>query len=119
MPKKKPDNSRGSILLMLAGTALILGALGWYFLVIAGRPASVPSEAAPDAQGTVDNFPDIERISAQEAKTAHDQGRAVFLDVRNPEEFAQGHISGALNIPLLDIPSRIGELDPNAWIITY
>ncbi len=119
MPKKRPDNSRSSILLMLAGAALILGALGWYLLVVAGQPGSNPSTAAQSAAGIEDNFPQIERISAEDAKTAYDQGGAVFIDVRHVEEYSQGRIAGATNIPLLDMPSRIGELDPNDWIITY
>jgi 3-mercaptopyruvate sulfurtransferase SseA len=119
LPKKRPDNSRGSILLMLTGAALILGALGWYVLVIAGQPGGNAPPAAQSAAGVEDHFPQIERITAEEAKTAYDQGEALFLDVRNVEEFTQGRILGAVNIPLLDLTSRIGELDPNDWIITY
>ncbi len=119
MPKKRPDNSRSSILLMLTGAALILGALGWYVLANAGQPGGIAPPAAQSAAGVEDHFPQIERITAEEAKTAYDQGEALFLDVRNVEEFTQGRILGAVNIPLLDLPSRIGELDPNDWIITY
>ncbi len=35
---------------------------------------------------------------------------AVLLDVRTTGEFAGGHIDGARNIPLSDLPSRVGEL---------
>ena len=40
-------------------------------------------------------------------------GEAVVLvDVRQPEEFAAppGHLPGAVNMPLADLPGRIGEL---------
>ena len=36
----------------------------------------------------------------------------VVLDVREPHEWAAGHIEGATHIPLGDIPARVGELDP-------
>lgn len=37
----------------------------------------------------------------------------VVLDVREPHEWAAGHIDGAIHIPLGEIPSRVGELDPS------
>ena len=38
----------------------------------------------------------------------------VVLDVREPFEWADGHIDGALHIPMGEIPARVGELDPQA-----
>ena len=38
----------------------------------------------------------------------------VVLDVREPHEWAAGHIDGAIHIPLGEIPARVGELDPSA-----
>ncbi|GAA4478863.1 rhodanese-like domain-containing protein [Enteractinococcus fodinae] len=38
---------------------------------------------------------------------------ADILDVRDPYEFDAGHIPGALNIPLDQLPLRIDELDPD------
>jgi rhodanese-related sulfurtransferase len=37
----------------------------------------------------------------------------VVLDVREPHEWAAGHIAGAVHIPLGEIPARVGELDPS------
>ena len=39
-------------------------------------------------------------------------GSVTLLDVRTPEEFAQGHIGGAVNIPVDELRQRLGELDP-------
>lgn len=39
------------------------------------------------------------------------------LDVREPEEWAAGHIQGAIHVPLGDLPARAGELDPRARTI--
>ena len=38
---------------------------------------------------------------------------AVFLDVREPDEWQAGHIAGAVHIPLADLPARVGELSPD------
>lgn len=38
----------------------------------------------------------------------------VVLDVREPHEWAAGHIEGAVHVPLGDLPQRRSELDPTA-----
>lgn len=35
---------------------------------------------------------------------------ATIVDVRTPEEFAEGHVPGSLNIPLNELPERIEEV---------
>lgn len=40
------------------------------------------------------------------------QAGARLVDVRTPDEFAAGHIPGAINIPLQQLDSRLGELQP-------
>jgi rhodanese-related sulfurtransferase/predicted transcriptional regulator len=44
---------------------------------------------------------------------------AILLDVRPPNEFAAGHLRGAVNIPLGELPERLGELPGDQKIITY
>ena len=46
-------------------------------------------------------------------------GLVTVLDVRPPEEYAQGHIPGALNIPLDRLESRVGELSSGREIVAY
>ncbi len=43
---------------------------------------------------------------------------ALLLDVRNPDEFTQGHLPGAINIPLAELRSRLSELprDREIWV---
>jgi NADPH-dependent 2,4-dienoyl-CoA reductase/sulfur reductase-like enzyme/rhodanese-related sulfurtransferase len=45
--------------------------------------------------------------------------QAFLLDVRTPQEFASGHIPGAVNIPVDDLRSRLGELPPDREIAAY
>lgn len=45
---------------------------------------------------------------------------ATLLDVRTPAEFAQGHLPGALNIPVQELPQRVGELpDAERPVVVY
>ena len=34
-----------------------------------------------------------------------------LVDVRTPAEFAAGHIAGAVNVPVHDLPRRLADLD--------
>lgn len=50
-------------------------------------------------------------ISQQEVLRRIDQdGAPLLLDVRTPEEFASGHVPGAVNIPYDAVGQRSGEL---------
>jgi rhodanese-related sulfurtransferase len=53
------------------------------------------------------------------AVTLSANGRPVLLDVRTPQEFAAGHIPGALNIPVDDLRSRLGELPSDRKVAVY
>jgi phage shock protein E len=45
---------------------------------------------------------------------------ATIVDVRTPEEFAQGHFDGAVNIPLDKVPERLQEFkNMSAPIVAY
>ena len=44
---------------------------------------------------------------------------AVLLDVRPPNEFAAGHLRGAINIPIDQLPTRLSELPRDQKVITY
>ncbi len=40
-----------------------------------------------------------------------------LIDVREPDEVAGGTLPGAVNIPLGDLPGRVGELDPSKRVV--
>jgi ArsR family transcriptional regulator len=46
-------------------------------------------------------------------------GLATILDVRPPDEFADGHIPGALSIPLTELKSRLDEVPPGLEVVAY
>jgi rhodanese-related sulfurtransferase len=44
--------------------------------------------------------------------------KLTIIDVRSPEEFAEKHIPGAINIPLAELENRSKELSKERTIIT-
>jgi 3-mercaptopyruvate sulfurtransferase SseA len=79
--------------------------------------ASVP-QAAPTTAAELP-YPEIVRVSLGDAKAAYDLKQAVYLDVRDADSYANSHIPDAVSIPLNNLETRLKELDPNAWILTY
>ena len=59
---------------------------------------------------TKDPLEPFTRISVAEAKEKIDSSNVQVVDVRTPEEYAGGHVPGALNIPHMSILARKGEL---------
>lgn len=48
-----------------------------------------------------------------------DKGKKVLLDVREPGEVAEGKLKEAINIPLSNLPSRVGEVPKDANVYIY
>ena len=46
-------------------------------------------------------------------------GLVTVIDVRPPDEFALGHVPGAINVPLADLQARLPEFDPDREIVAY
>ncbi|MFN6934607.1 MAG: rhodanese-like domain-containing protein [Tsuneonella sp.] len=58
------------------------------------------SEATPLPTDTATVAEGVATIDAIHLAALVDSGKAVLVDVRSPEEFAAGHIAGAINMPL-------------------
>jgi rhodanese-related sulfurtransferase len=61
------------------------------------------------------------RVGVAEFATLAGSPEIRVIDVRTPEEFADGHIAGAVNIPVQssDFSARIAELDPSTTYAVY
>lgn len=67
-------------------------------------------------------FQKIPEMSAEEAKELMKQkkpGEYNLIDVRQPGEYERGHIPGAKLIPIAELASRVGEIDPAKPTILY
>lgn len=62
--------------------------------------------------------PDPREVTNAEAAGAYQSEAATFVDVREPEEWAAGHIPGAIHIPLGDLSRRADEIPTDGRIVT-
>jgi rhodanese-related sulfurtransferase/biotin operon repressor len=61
----------------------------------------------------------LDPISRRELLTRLKAGLTTVLDVRPEDEFALGHLQGAVNIPLGKLKKRLSEFDPDKEIVAY
>ncbi len=61
----------------------------------------------------------LEPVSRDELIEMLHDDLVTVLDVRPDDEFAVGHLPGALNIPLSELERRLGELPPKQEVIAY
>lgn len=113
MRKQKTKKPLVPLYLTLSGGLLLIVAA----ILIATQNAS--TAPTPVTSHEEETYPEISRVSLEDAKAALDADTAVIVDVRAAEAYAGGRIAGAINIPLGELEARLGELDPNQWIITY
>jgi len=62
---------------------------------------------------------DLEPVPAEELLHRARRGLVTVLDVRPPEEFAAGHLPGAVNIPIRDLQRRLKELPKGKEVVAY
>jgi len=124
--------------ILLATFILILASLACNALLPQVQPASVPTQTPaqflsatqitepastvpPTSANLPENDAEVPRVPVDQAKAAFDSGKAVIVDVRGADAYAQSHIKGALEISLSVIeadPANV-PLDKSKWIITY
>ncbi len=70
-------------------------------------------------QAYFDGCDKLEPVSRDELLDRSHAGLVTILDVRPADEFALGHLPGAVNIPPGELETRLAELDPNQEIVAY
>lgn len=63
--------------------------------------------------------PALDAAGLRRYMAEHPASEYTLLDVRQPSEYDQGHIPGAVLIPLGELPGRLEELDSSRPTITY
>ena len=70
----------------------------------------------------LDYFKSVSTWSAVEVRKFLNERRAGeynLVDVRQPEEYEQGHLPGAQLIPVGELPNQLVKLDPTKPTIVY
>ncbi len=62
---------------------------------------------------------DLEPLPADQLLERAREGLVSVLDVRPAEEFAAGHLPGAINIPLDELERHLDQLDPQQEVVAY
>lgn len=62
---------------------------------------------------------DFEPVTPDELSRRMTNGEVVVLDVRPEQEYAAGHIAGALSVPVSDILARLAELSDEKEYVAY
>lgn len=62
---------------------------------------------------------DLEPLPAQELLARARDGLITVLDVRPEEEYAAGHLPGAVNIPLAKLEQHLREFDRDKEVVAY
>jgi rhodanese-related sulfurtransferase len=91
------------------------------FALVAGVPASAAETtpaAAPAAKPAAASVTPMSQEQLLEHQAKHPQHLFV-LDVRSPEEFKEGHVPGAVNIPYDQMAARLTEVPKDKDVVLY
>lgn len=91
--------------------------------VLFGSLREVAERHLADVDRLVDDYlkvkDSLEPVPAAQLLERARDGLVTVLDVRPPEEYAAGHLPGAINIPLAELEKQLDELDPSQEIVAY
>jgi rhodanese-related sulfurtransferase len=109
---------------MWQGATFIFFALALGLLINQIRPGGLPLVADRSARDQGEPVPgDTMMVSFDEARRLFFAGDALFLDARPPEDYREGHIRGARNLPAdapdEDLMKALADISQDALIIVY
>lgn len=88
-------------------------------------PVPPPPSAQPEREistapeGSITSPDEVPRVTIAELQDLIAQDAVQIVDVRAPRYFMEGHIPGSINIPVMEVRSRLEELSGDEMIVTY
>ncbi|SDM57568.1 transcriptional regulator, ArsR family [Lentzea albidocapillata subsp. violacea] len=82
---------------------------------------TVADDRLPDVRTAREAYlgDDTDAVSRDELLERVRSGRATVIDVRPAEEYAAGHIPGAVSVPLDELADRLAELPADQEVVAY
>ncbi|MBK6705699.1 MAG: metalloregulator ArsR/SmtB family transcription factor [Caulobacteraceae bacterium] len=85
-----------------------------------GRIATSNAAAVKEVVSSYFNERDaMEPVTRRELRQRMKAGTVTVLDVRPAEEFALGHVPGAINVPVGDLKRRLADLPRSKEVVAY
>jgi rhodanese-related sulfurtransferase len=122
MSSKKPvERKKGLSKWEKAGIPFIILIVAWVVYSVAHPSISIqPQTTTSTSIQSASQQLGYKTISVSDANALiQSSPNLLVVDVRTPQEYAQGHLKGAINIPLSDLPLQIGGLDQSRPILVY
>lgn len=119
-PRSARPARRSPWLVLVALLAIVaVAAIGWTLLNDRQQPAAV-TPAIPTVAAAQDvPYPNVARVSPEQAHMSAMAGNALIVDVRGQEYYATAHARGAISLPLEQLPARLGELPRDKAVLFY
>jgi hypothetical protein len=121
--RSRPKAGRNNRLWLAIAAVVALVAV-----VAIGFALSNDSQQAPSASIAIPTvaalaqdvpYPDVARVSPENAHMSAMAGEAVIVDVRGQEFYDMGHARGAISLPLDQLPARFSELPKDKAVLFY
>jgi rhodanese-related sulfurtransferase len=118
-PRAKPLlHSKHALAVLLIAGAIYVACSA---LAVAGTEPAAPAAAARPA-ATAAPAATVAAPMSQEALLQHQSqhpDHLLVLDVRTPQEYAEGHVPGAVNVPFDQLASRLAEVPKDKDLVLY
>jgi len=64
-------------------------------------------------------LPEADAVTIDQLARMREAGQVMVLDVRPTDEFAAGHLPGAVNVPLAELPMRAPDIPEDVAVVVY
>ena len=114
--------SAGSLWIPIVVGLILVAVVAGLIVSIESRgpdAAALPNATAGPQPTSQLPYPDVPRITVEDAAARLEAGEAVLIDVRSQESFNSLHATGAISLPEDQVPDSLDELPRDKDIILY